>query len=203
MKKKRRILQSILSCIIIAASVLLCVWLTILRTDPIQIFRAAERRNLYKKSEIMGCEELFFDFDYAVLGQAEHGYLLYEWNGRPHTSYSGQLRYYPKQAGITVFSSAGFISEHETSHKSIPLFVISDNYRAVTAKVTFGDFGESAKETYEQEIQRSSGGYFLFHIPCDKLDCPSRLAFFQGSCSIELFDSQGNLLETHPFTLSL
>ena len=197
MKKKRRILQCILCCIIIATAVLFSIWFTTPLTDPVQIFRDAERRNLYKASEIMGFEELFFDFDYAVLGRANQGYLLYEWCGSPHRSDTGELQYYPRQEGITVFSSAGFISEHKTSHKSIPLFIISDNYRAVSAKITFHAHADFSGEAFEMEMSRRDGGYFLFHIPCDKLGCPSRLYFWSGSCTVELFDSSGQLLETH------
>lgn len=199
MKKNRRILQSILCCIIIASAVLFSIWFTTPMTDPVQIFRAAERRNLYKKSEIMGYEELSFAFDYAVLGQTKQGYLLYEWSGRPHPSYTGVLRYYPKQEEITAFSSAGFLSEHRSGHKSIPLFVIAKNYRATNAKVVFQGSANNPDQHYEQEVTQSDGGYFLFQIPCDELGCPSSFYFWEGNCTILLYDHNGNLLETHAY----
>lgn len=198
MKRRSRIIRSIICCVFIVATVLFCIWLTTPQTDPVQIFRQAERQCLYKDSTIMGHEELFIRYDHAVLAEANHGYLLCEW--RDGYGFVSNLNYYPKQDGITTFSSDSFIGEHTTAHQSIPLFVISDNYRAVTAKVSFRDFGKSGKQTYEQDVQRSNGGYFLFHIPCDKLGCPSRLAYFEGTYSVELFDSAGNLLETYQFT---
>lgn len=149
-------------------------------------------------------------YDHILLGETEHGYCLYEYTDGLWNRDTGSLTYIAKDDKRVCF-----IPDRYTDvdfEKILPVFAISGNSRAVSARLTLETVSDKDPVycgTVTAQAQLRQGCWFLFETDLSEvwIDVARywnlRLkgnqwsyGYIMGSATLELFDGDGNLIET-------
>lgn len=182
--------------------------------SPEMAMHRQESRRMIGPSEVIaGAATGHSNYDSFLLGETEYGYCVYEYNDGFHSWDGGLLTYAEKQDTVTILPvSSGYMWYGGVPGAYgflLPVFVISENDRAVSAKLTltaeYGGIFYEVSETADLEQSK----YFLFQPDVDNIhsyvrefwyrklkDSPNIYAGVSGGAKLELFDRQGILLET-------
>lgn len=177
-------------------------------------FRRVERSNLIGPAEIIATVDFpHGPYNHIFIGESDYGYTFYEWMDSSGWD-EGNLSYVEKKEGVTLFCTYSMYGSEEWSADWLPIFAFTDNSAATSARLTLTTIQDGEAVSYPLLAQRSEEGYFLFHWEVlDLRGCDFWLVqqhitgaysnyILDGSATatIELFDRNGNLLETHQYS---
>jgi hypothetical protein len=176
-------------------------------------FRRLEKRHMVGPAEIMEILDFEEDrYDHLLIGRSQYGYTFFEWNDQNPDD--GVLTYQPKAEGATLYCTKYSYNAMDYQQSYLPIFAFCDHY-AARAKLTLTTNMDGEAISYCLEAQRSEAGYFLFRWKTGEL--PRGADFWQvqqlitgqyssyvfdhnATATLELFDTNGQLTETHHFT---
>lgn len=184
-------------------------------------FRLAEKAQLVGPSQIIGQEDLQYVSTKAIIGESTYGYSLFAYTVPAYgfSLGSGKLTYHPKTEQFTTFCQ-GYIEHFPQENFYYPIWIFTEKHNGANAKLTLYTHyyfqGDLCENTYTVEAQRSENGYFLFWLDLSgeqdyaSLDfLTERLNgdfttchFVSGSATLELYSTDGTLLETYTRDLS-
>lgn len=215
MSKRKRIQK-----IMIASLVLVCTLFSLFYTlnlpflTPHMAFRRMEKRNLIGPAEIIATVDFEHGpYDHIFIGESEYGYTFFEWRDSRDWD-SATLNYVTKKEGVTLYCTYRMYGSEDWSADWLPIFAFADNIAADSAKLTLTTTQEGETVTYPLLAQRSEEGYFLFSWKTLDLRAKDFWLVQQhitgeysyyildgtATATIEFFDRNGDLLETHPYT---
>lgn len=180
--------------------------------SPEMAMHRAEAQKLVGPSEKIAQGEWKYDFfDHFLLGETEQGYCLYEYCEN-YLEWDDVLTYAEKQDRITLFPVNAVMTWRGDSSENttvMPVFAIPGSIRAAGARLTLT--AEFSGKHYEAsaDAQLEQGVFFLFNpevvgvhehvrdfwyrsLKGDPIVYPG----VSGAMILELFDRQGNLIET-------
>ena len=164
----------------------------------------------------------WFGYDEAIIAENEYGYTLFEYHTDDNGSMfvSGNLTYHPKGESITLFGPSEMHMHYYVDNLYMPIFLFIDNNKASYAELELFTThtmytGETRQHTYTANTHRSENSYFLFKLDfSDEVDFssvdfiqhrlnrqPNLYPSVSGTATIRLYDSNGELLETHVLDL--
>ena len=176
-------------------------------------FRRQEKLHMAGPAEIIDILDFEEDrYDHLLIGRSEYGYTFFEW--RDQNPDDGVLSYQPRQKGATLYCTKESYNALYYRQSYLPIFAFCDQY-AASAKLTLTTHMDGEAIEYVLEAQRSEAGYFLFRWETGEL--PRGADFWQvqqlitgqyssyvfdhnATATLELFDTNGQLTETHHFT---
>lgn len=180
--------------------------------SPEMAMRREEAAKLVGPSRIIAYADVNYGtYDRMILGETDYGYTLFEYSEESGGKF-GTLTYHEKASPLTCFSTSIY-SDLITQGSPMPVYVIAQDSRAASARLTLNTRYASADESFEQthtaESQLQQDTFFLFEVDITDMDhdaCSfwvyrlnginSYLPRFSGSAVIELFDSGGYLIDT-------
>lgn len=151
-------------------------------------------------------------YDSFILGETAYGYTLYEYE-EGYLEWDDILTYAEKADGVTLFSlgaALGYYGDLPGEDGYIlPVMAIPKSTRAVSAKLTVtAQYNGTTYETSDTAILEQ-GVYFLFGPDTDNIHAHVRNFWARrlqgdppiyygvsGSATLELYDSQGKLVDT-------
>lgn len=208
--KRSYYLKRIIPCALVILACLTVVIMSIEATGftDTQRMRLAERAQLVGPSDIVGRENGLPVCGDVLIGQSLYGYTLFSCGNE-------ELFYHKKAGDFTTFSPVNIPDQFETQGQPLPVFVFTEQENAVNAKLTvtiFCTLGGSLMEyPFSAETNLSENGYFLFALSLEEhpyefyMNVLTEMLNQQeisypltyGTITLELYDSNGNLLETH------
>lgn len=208
--KRSYYLKRIIPCALV---ILACLFVVIMSMEATgftdtQRMRLAERAQLVGPSDIVGSESGLPVWGDVLIGQSFYGYTVFSCD-------SEEVFYHRKAENFTTFSPTELPNDFWKEHTGLPVFAFTENSSGTHAKLTARIFtlhsGELKEYPFSAEAQRSENGYFLFELPlegCRSDTNPDILTemlnqqvisypLTYGTITLELYDSNGTLLETH------
>lgn len=182
--------------------------------SPEMAMHRKEARALVGPSHVIaGAATGHNQYDSFLLGETEYGYCLYEYNDGFSLWDGGLLSYIEKADGVTVFpvgtsymwyggvpGELGFI---------FPVFAIQETTRAVSARLTLTAEYDGVSYSVSETASLEQTAYFLFMPKVDEVHSYVRDFWYRrlsgkpmvypgvsGTATLELFDRQGELIET-------
>lgn len=157
----------------------------------------------------------YFFTDHILIGETDYGYTLFEYSEQSGWRF-GELNYHEKRDGVTCFTSDysnDILLSYDGEHKTLPVYAIPEDAGAVTARLTLSACytfrGEHYQEIVTAEADLRQDTFFLFPVNVEELSVEVRGFWMQringreygnisiaGSLTVELFDRDGNLIET-------
>ncbi|MBR2890202.1 MAG: hypothetical protein IKC09_08010 [Oscillospiraceae bacterium] len=210
-RRKYRKLLIYLLISVIALCTLYWVW-ELPSLTPEMALRRQETGQLIGPSQIILRETVDYnDHDRIILGETDHGYVLFEYKNWLTEWDDGDMTYIAKDENRPFFvpNRARGLPFQEI----IPVYVIQENPQAAIARLTlttesekYGDYCQ----TYRYEALSTQGTLFLFKLEIVRMQ-PKLAEFWtlrlqrdesvgwpiSGAAILELLDRDGNLLETH------
>lgn len=177
-------------------------------------FRRKEKQNLIGPAEIFAEINFYYGtYDCMMIGRSEYGYTFYEY--RDAALDDGKLTYVPKKEGATLYCTYNRYGSERYGQDWLPIFALVDTPKAHTARLiltTTDEVGETVH--YPLAAQRNAAGYFLFswhtgnlrhedYWLVQQLIARQHTAYIldgSAQATLELYDANGNLLETYHFT---
>lgn len=182
--------------------------------SPEMAMHRKEARNLIGPSKVIGGAATGHNqYDSFLLGETEYGYCLYEYNDGFSAWDGGLLSYVEKTDSVTVFPvSTAYMWYGGVPGEFgyiLPVFAVPENARAVSAKLTLAAEYDGVYYEVSDTALLDQSAYFLFQPDVDNIHSyvrefwyrrlkgiPTAHAGVTGSATLELFDREGNLLET-------
>lgn len=151
-----------------------------------QEFRRAERAHLVGPSEIVDTldKEQYYEFDKLLVGETEYGVTFFGryYNQRPNNNPFAEKQYFfayvEKTGAVTMCAAPNVFGIHWTLsyQESLPVYLFTENSKAVKAKVQINVCGEEPvflngesgtrkfNETFYAEANRTDASFFRFWI---------------------------------------
>ncbi|MBR2890200.1 MAG: hypothetical protein IKC09_08000 [Oscillospiraceae bacterium] len=213
MNKRKRLFRIGIFLVLITLSLALLYYgLEMPSLSPEMAMRRKEAAMLVGPSQIIAADSVEYELYHKILlGETEYGYCLYEYRERFVSWDHGKLTYIAKDDKRFCF-----VPNRHTEPdflKTIPVYAIPKNHRAVYARLileTVSDEDPVYCSSVIAETNLRSGCYFLFEPDFTEVWIDvvrywdNRLKgddwvyrYMAGTVTLELFDAQGNLLETH------
>lgn len=175
-------------------------------------FRRLEKQNLIGPAEIITTMDFENStYDHLMVGRSNYGYTFFEWGDSSGWD-KGRMTYAPKQEGATLYCTYKMYGTGVYDKSWLPIFAFTD-HPAASAKLTLITTQDGETVSYTMEATRSEGGYFLFswESSCMRgedfwlvqqlLTGEYRYYELTGTAQamLELYNSKGELVETHQF----
>lgn len=213
MNKGKRICRICIYLLVTVISFLIMYFTSDFTNMPLEVtMRREESAKLVGPSQIIAYDEVNYGtHDRMILGETDYGYTLFEYSEESGGKF-GALTYHEKASPLTCFSSSIY-SDLITQSSPMPVYVIAQDRRAASARLTLNTRYTSAVESFEQthtaESQLRQDTFFLFEVDITDMDHDtymfwmyrlngrdSYLPRLSGTAVIELYDSGGNLIDT-------
>ena len=214
MNKKKRMRGIMLFSLLTAVSVFaLYCFFGAPPLTPEMAMHQRERQELIGPSKIMAEGELKCGgYDRFLLGKTEYGYCIYTYKEGDFFR-SDVLTYEEEGEKVTVIS-LGIIAEYsgdvpDEGGLTLPVFVIPDSLRAVSAKLTVKAQYEGKQYEASDSAVLEQDVYFVFKTDMDHIhphvrdfwarilqDGPPVYHPISGTVTLELFDIRGERIET-------
>lgn len=150
-------------------------------------------------------------YDRILLGETEYGYCLFEYRDEWSFWDRGDLTYIARDDKRVCFISDQYYDVE--FQKKLPVFAVSGNARAVSARLTLKTESDVNpiyySGTFSAWAQLRQSCYFLFEMDITDMDISIRCFWedrlkgnswaydeISGTATLELFDRDGNLIET-------
>lgn len=211
MKRLSRKQKLLIWCIVLICSAIVLFLNTAPQSSSAKIsFRLAEKKNMIGPAKIIA--DIPFPhgpYDRILIGESDYGYTFYEWRNS-----GDRMNYVEKAEGVTLYCTYSRYGSEKLHTHWLPIFALVDHPAAVSAKLTITTIHSGETVSYPLLADRSSEGYFLFSW--DTLELRSYDFWLVQQCitgayseyildgsaeiTLELFDRNGMLLETHSYT---
>ena len=213
MSKRRHFRRIGIALLVLILSVsFLCLFSTSPSISPEMAFRRKEKENMIGPAEIIATLDFSYSgYDHILIGKSAYGYTFYEY--RDAKLDDGKLTYVPKQKDATLYCNYNRYGS-EQSGEWLPIFAFVDTPKAHSARLvltTTNKDGETANHSLAS--MRNQQGYFLFQLHLIDLQAEEYWLVQQliagnyreyalkgtAEATLELYDKNGNLLETYHF----
>ena len=211
-KRKRMIWIAVFTVVIFMSVILLYFGLQMPSFSPEMAMHRKEEPMLIGPSRIIASDTVEYTLYERsfLLGETDDGYCLYEYRDRLEFWDAGDLTYIAKDDKRVCF-----IPDRYTDvefRKILPVFAVAENSAAVSARLTLetvSDKDPAYCGTVTAQAQLRQGCYFLFETDLSEVQIDVarywnlRLkgnqwphGYIMGTVTLELFDRDGNLIET-------
>lgn len=215
MRKRKHLRRIGISLFVLLLSVtILCLLNASPSSTAEMAFRRKEKQNLIGPAEIIATLDFpHGSYDHILIGESDFGYTFFEChdNGRWD---QGDMTYVPRKEGATLYCTYHMYGSAEYSADWLPIFAFADHHAAVRAKLTLTTTQNGETVNYPLEAQRSHDGFFLFSLKTMELRAQDFWLIQQtianqyreyvldgtAQATLELYDANGELLETYQFT---
>lgn len=215
MKNWSRKQKLMLCTILLIVSVLFIASLSNRHSPTLEIaIRRAEKQQLVGPSEIISTMDFEFSpWDHLVLGKTEHGFITYEY--RDDLGWDkGDLSYYPKKQGGTLFCTEYWYRTDEA--EKLPIFLFPEKQNSTAAKMQLSITIDGETKTFQLDGIRKDSSFYQFSLPTEELEGQFFWLLQQaltGAYSeyvlsgtveilIEYYDISGNLIDTYAKTVT-
>ena len=213
MSKQKHIKKIIIAALVLLFSAASLHLLTNNSPTPQMAFRRMERKNLIGPAEIFAMLDFPHGSQKMLIGKSDYGYTFFEWNGNSWNK--GRLTYVPRREGATLYCTNDPYPSEERSSDWTPIFAFVDHGGAASAKLTLQITYDGQTVTHPLESKRRADGYFLFswetlflpgkeYWSIQQLIAGQHEGYVLDDCTaqatLELYSSNGTLLQTYHFT---
>lgn len=179
--------------------------------SPEMAMHRREKAQLVGPSQVIGkVEAVSKTREYLLVGETEYGYCFYMFDDKFHLWDAGGLTYVEKGTRECFLTENLY---YPNQQDAFPVFAVTQNPKAVSARltlVTHSDLDPIYTETHTALAELSCGVFYQFAVDMSDMDSDvlhfwayrfrkdtdSVLRFISGTATLELFDREGNLLET-------
>lgn len=179
--------------------------------SPEMAMHRREKARLVGPSKVIGgCEAVSESFDRLLLGETEYGYCFYLYDDRFRFWDGGYLTYIEKNTRECFFTQSMHFPEN---YDVLPVFAINQDSKAVSARLTLetkSDRDPIYAEIHTAQAELSCGVFYQFAVDMTDMDYAVRnfwgyrimkddenvYGYISGTATLELFDREGNLIET-------
>lgn len=179
--------------------------------SPEMAMHRQERGYLVGPSKVIGTVEAVSKTrDYLMVGETEYGYCFYMFNDDFRFWDSGGLSYVKKGTRECFLTENLY---YLNGFDAFPVFAVTQNPKAVRAKLTLetrSDRDPIYAEVHTAEAELTCGVFYQFAVDMSDMyhdvgefwayrfrkDDETILGYISGTATLELFDREGNLIDT-------
>ncbi len=179
--------------------------------SPEMAMHRREKAQLVGPSQVIGkVEAVSKTREYLLVGETEYGYCFYMFDDKFHLWDAGGLTYVEKGTRECFLTENLY---YINGFDVFPVFAIAENPKAVRAKLTLESKSERDPiyaETHTAEAELTCGVFYQFAVDMTDMypdvcsfwayrfrkDTDTVLGYISGTATLELFNREGNLLET-------